>query len=306
MIGRALTTREMTTQFVDTSLLRVGYEVAGPSGGFPVILAHGWPDDVRTWDRVLPMLHQAGFRSYVPWLRGYGPTRFLRDDTFRSGELVALGQDLVEFAAALGLGRHALVGHDWGSRAAYIASALHPSQVCACVALSTGYGTNSPNQTLSYRQAQNYWYHWLMATPRGTAAVQDDRRAFTRHIWNEWFVAYKPDAAEFERTAASFDNPDWAAIVLHSYRVRWGHAEIDPRYAELEARFDPAPIQNVATLTLHGALDPVNSPQMSEGKEGYFTGPYERRLIADAGHFPQRECATEAASLVVDWLLRFR
>ncbi|HYS57664.1 MAG TPA: alpha/beta fold hydrolase, partial [Burkholderiales bacterium] len=112
----------MTTRFVDTALLHIGFEVAGSERGFPVILAHGWPDDARTWDAVLPALHEADFRTYALWLRGYGPTRFLRDDTFRSGQLVALGQDLVDFAAALGLGRHALVGHDWGSRAAYIAS----------------------------------------------------------------------------------------------------------------------------------------------------------------------------------------
>jgi pimeloyl-ACP methyl ester carboxylesterase len=295
----------MTTRFVETSLLRIGYEAAGPDDGFPVILAHGWPDDARTWDAVLPVLHEAGFRTYALWLRGYGPTRFLRDDTFRSGQLVALGQDLVDFAAALGLGRHALVGHDWGSRAAHIASSLNEARVAACVALSTGYGTNSPGQTLSYRQTQNYWYHWLMATPRGEKAVRDDRRAFTRHIWNEWFVAYNPDAAEFERTAVAFDNPDWADVTLHSYRVRWGHAASDPRCGELEAQFDPAPKQRVPTLTLHGALDPVNSPQMSEGKEAYFTGPYERRLIASAGHFPQRERAAETAVQIVEWLWRY-
>jgi pimeloyl-ACP methyl ester carboxylesterase len=295
----------MTLSFVDTSMLRVGYEVSGPADGLPVILLHGWPDDVRTWDVVLPSLHEAGCRTYAPWLRGYGPTRFLRDDTQRSGQLVALGQDVVEFAAALDLERYALVGHDWGSRAAYIASTLNKPQVCACVALSTGYGTNSPGQTLSYPQAQNYWYHWLMATPRGERAVREDRRGLTRHIWNEWFVAYKPDTDEFERTASSFDNPDWADIVLHSYRVRWGHAAPDPRYGELEAQFDPAPIQSVPTLTLHGELDPVNAPQMSEGKEAYFSGPYERRLIAGAGHFPQRERATETAQRVVTWLHRF-
>jgi pimeloyl-ACP methyl ester carboxylesterase len=113
--------------FVETPLLRVGYEVAGPTDGFAVILAHGWPDDVRTWDRVLPALHRVGYRTHVPWLRGYGPTRFLHDDTFRSGQLVALGQDLVDFAAALGLTRYAVIGHDWGARAAYIASALDES-----------------------------------------------------------------------------------------------------------------------------------------------------------------------------------
>lgn len=295
----------MSPGFVATSRLRIGYEVAGPGEGFPVILLHGWPDDPRTWDAVLPFLHQAGYRTYAPWLRGFGPTQFLRDDAMRSGQLVALGQDAVEFAAALKLGRHALVGHDWGSRAAYIASSLNEAQVCACVGLSTGYGTSSPGQALSYRQTQNYWYHWLMATPRGEKAVREDRRRLTRHIWNEWFVAYKPDTAEFERTANSFDNPDWADVVLHSYRVRWRHAEPDPQYGELEAQFDPAPIQRVPTLTLHGSLDPVNSPQTSEGKEAYFSGPYERRLIDGTGHFPQREDPEQTAQHVVAWLRRF-
>ena len=293
------------THFVETSLLRVGYEVTGPADGAPVLLAHGWPDGVRTWDALLPTLHEAGWRTYAPWLRGCGPTHFLRDDTFRSGQLVALGQDLVEFAAALELGRHAVVGHDWGARAAHIASTLNESQVGACVALSVGYGTNTPNQVMSYRQLQNYWYHWLMATPRGEKLVREDRRGFTRHIWNEWFVAYQPDDGEFERTAASFENPDWADVVLHSYRVRWGHALPDPRYAEIEAQFDPIPRQRVATLTLHGALDPCNSPATSEGKEVFFSGPYERRLIEGSGHFPQRERTAETATRIVEWLLRY-
>jgi pimeloyl-ACP methyl ester carboxylesterase len=170
--------------------------------------------------------------------------------------------------------------------------------------VSVGYGTNSPGQKLSYPQTQNYWYHWLMATPRGEALVHDDRRAFTRHIWNEWFAAYQPDAAEFERTAAAFDNPDWAAVVVHSYRVRWNHAAADPHFAELERRFDPAPQQEVPTLTLHGALDPVNAPSSSEGKQAFFAGPYERRLIDGAGHFPQRERSAETVRHLLDWLRR--
>jgi len=146
----------MTTHFVDTPLLRIGYEASGPTAGYPVVLVHGWPDDARTWDPVLPALHDAGYRTFVPWLRGCGPTRFLRDDTFRSGQLVALGQDLVDLTSALDLGRHALVGHDWGARAAYIASALNGARISACVGVSVGYGTNSPNQILTYRQTQNY------------------------------------------------------------------------------------------------------------------------------------------------------
>ena len=296
----------MSPSFVDTPLLRIGYEVSGPALGFPVVALHGWPDDVRTWDRVLPALHDAGFRTYIPWLRGYGPTRFLRDDTFRSGQLVALGQDGVDFAAALGLDRYALVGHDWGARAAYIGSVLNHDKVAACVALSVGYGTNHPGQVLSYRQTQNYWYHWFMATARGDRLVRADRRAFTRHIWDEWFVAYTPDEAEFERTAVAFDNRDWADVTLHSYRSRWGHAQNDPGYAALEARFDPVPTMRVPTLTMHGARDPVNLPQMSEGKESYFTGPYARRLIDGAGHFPQRERADETTRGIVEWLSRYR
>ena len=144
-----------------------------------------------------------------------------------------------------------------------------------------------------------------MATSRGERLVREDRKAFTRHIWNEWFVAYRPDDDEFERTAASFANPDWADITLHSYRVRWGHASGDPSYADLEARFDPAPKQRVPTLTLHGALDPVNAPKLSEGKEGYFTGPYERRLVAGAGHFPHRECPAAVTPQIVEWLRRY-
>lgn len=290
---------------VSTPLLDIAYEASGPSDGFPVLLVHGWPDDVRTWDRVLPKLHAARYRTIVPWLRGYGSTRFLHADTFRSGQLAALGQDLVDFTIALDLGRHALVGHDWGARAAYIASALD-DRVCACAGLSVGYGTNASNQPLSYRQLQNYWYHWLMATPRGDHLVRNDRRGFTRHIWDEWFVAYRPDDAEFERTAAAFDNPDWADVTLHSYRVRWGHAPADPHYAALEARLDPPPAMTVPTLTLHGAADPVNAPATSEGKSSYFTGPYERRLIDGAGHFPQRECADATATRLVDWLDRYR
>ena len=161
----------MTLRVVDTSVLRVGYEVAGPTDGLPVILLHGWPDDVRTWDAVLPALHGAGCRTYAPWLRGYGATRFLRGDTYRSGQLVALGQDVVEFAAALDLGRYALVGHDWGSRAAYIASTLNKQRVCACVALSTGYGTNSPGQTLSYRSDPEL----LVSLADGNAAWRESR-----------------------------------------------------------------------------------------------------------------------------------
>lgn len=289
-----------------TSDLDVAYEVAGPDDGYPVVLVHGWPDDVRTWDALLPALHEAGYRTFAPWLRGFGDTRFLRSDTPRSGQLVALGRDLVEFTDAIGLARHALVGHDWGARAVYIASALDATRIAACAGLSVGYDTNARDQPLSYRQLQSYWYHWLMATPLGEARLRQDPRGFARHLWAEWFVAYAPDAAEFERTAVAFDNPDWVEVTLHSYRVRWGHGDGDPRHASLEAQLNPAPRIGVPTLTLHGDADPVNEPRTSEGKERFFTGPYERDLVAGAGHFPQRERPAATSTRLLDWLARHR
>lgn len=291
-----------TQKSLRTPLLDIGYLESGPASGFPLILLHGWPDDALTWNRVTPALVEAGYRVIAPYLRGCGPTRFLEAATPRSGQLVALGQDLVDFAAALQLERYAVVGHDWGARAAYIASALDAGRITHCVALSVGYGTNSPAQTLSAKQLQNYWYHWLMATPRGEKVVREDRRNFTRHVWDIWMPFWKPSEDEFIATAQSFDHPDWADIVLHSYTVRWAHAPQHAMYAALEARFDPAPKLDVPTLTLHGADDPVNNALSSVGKEAFFTARYERRLIAHCGHFPQREQADEVARAIIGWM----
>ena len=287
---------------IRTSLLDVTYLESGSQTGFPLILIHGWPDDALTWNRVTPALVEAGYRVIRPYLRGCGPTRFLDAATPRSGQLVALGQDLVEFAAALKLDRYAVIGHDWGARAAYIASALDAERITHCVALSVGYGTNSPSQKLSAQQLQNYWYHWLMATPRGEQVVREDRHNFTRHVWDIWLPFWKPTEDEFDATAQSFDNPDWAEIVLHSYTVRWGNSPQQPMYAALEARFDPAPKLSVPTLTMHGTQDPVNSPASSAGKESFFTSRYERKLIDQCGHFPQREQAERVASEIIAWV----
>ncbi len=167
----------------ETPSLSIAYESSGADDGYPVVLLHGWPDDIRTWDRALPSLHRAGLRTIVPYLRGFGPTRFRDAQIMRSGQLSALGQDLVDLADAMHLGRFAVVGHDWGARAAYIAACLvGPQRISHCAALSVGWGTNDPGQTLGLRQVQNYWYHWYMALDRGADLVRNDRRAFTRYI----------------------------------------------------------------------------------------------------------------------------
>ena len=274
---------------IDTPRLHIGVEISGPDNGRPLILLHGWPDDVRTWDRIRPALHGAGMRTIVPYLRGYGPTRFRDAKTMRSGQLAALGQDVLDLADAMGLRSFDVAGHDWGARAAYIAACLAPDRVRACCGMSVGWGTNDPGQAMSLQQIQNYWYHWYMALDRGADLVRQDRRAFTRHLWSVWAPDWPVSEQEFAVTAAAFDNPDWAEVVLHSYRVRWGLAPRDPAYDGQEARLAADPTIRVPTLTLHGGADPCNGPQTSEGKEHLFSGFYCRAVIAGAGHFPQRE-----------------
>ncbi len=286
---------------IDTSLLRVAYEEWNPQASRTVVLLHGWPDSIRTWSAVAPGLARAGWRVLVPALRGFLPTRFLREDTPRTGQLAALGCDLLEFIDALELKQPALVGHDWGARAVAIACGLRSGVASHLVMMSVSYGTNDPSQHLSLQQARNYWYHWYMATPRGERTVRGDGRNFARTMWDTWSPQgwYRPE--EFEATAQAFENADWADITLHSYRHRWGHAPGDPHHAADERQLNPAPILDVPTLLLHGAADGVNHPDTSVGKEGFFRGPYELRLLAGVGHFPQREAPAE----VLTALLRF-
>lgn len=287
---------------VRTPVLEIAYEEGGPADGLPVLLLHGWPDDVRTWDRIRPALNRAGLRTIAPYLRGFGPTRFLSPQSMRSGQLAALAQDALDLADALGLARFAVVGHDWGARAAYIASALWPERITHCVALSVGWGTNAPAQPLSLRQARNYWYHWYMALERGAALVREDGRALARFLWETWGPPgwFRDD--EFELTARSFENPDWAEVTLHSYRHRWGLAPGDPAYDPVERRLHPTPAIAVPTLVIHGAADACNDPTTSEGREGLFTGPYRRILLEGVGHFPQREAPEAVAEAIVSFL----
>ncbi|WDZ94800.1 alpha/beta hydrolase [Herbaspirillum sp. WKF16] len=288
--------------FIDTDKLRVGFEESGPADAPAVVLVHGWPDDVRTWDPLLKPLRASGYRVIRPFLRGYGPTRFLSDSTPRSGQLAALGADLMAFADALGLQRYSVIGHDWGARAAYIAASQTPQRIAHCIAISVGWGTNTPDQQLSLQQSRNYWYHWFFATPRGEAELKRDRRAFARFMWNSWSPSWNFADSEFGNTAASFDNPDWADICLHSYRHRWGFAEGDADYAELDARLAQTPRIMVPTLMLHGAEDGANHPATSEGKDKLFGGGYKRVVIEGAGHFPQREKSDEVIAEVMAWL----
>jgi pimeloyl-ACP methyl ester carboxylesterase len=287
---------------VQTELLEIAYEERGPREGLPVILLHGWPDDVRTWDGVVAPLNMAGFRTIAPYLRGFGPTRFLAESTVRSGQLAALGNDVVELAGALRLARFALVGHDWGARAAYIAAAELGPRVSHLVVLSVGHGTNDPGQQLPLVQVRNYWYHWYFALPRGADLVKGSRRELGKFLWATWSPGWRFADADYAETAASFDNPDWADVTLHSYRHRWGHAPGDPRYDALERRLSSVPTIRVPTLVLHGDADACNNPLTSADKEQFFADRYERKLLPGVGHFPQREAPDTVAREVIAWL----
>lgn len=289
---------------VTTSTLEIGYLEWNAQGERTAILIHGWPDSPEGWSDVAERLAQAGYRVLCPALRGFGPTRFRYAETPRSGQLASLGRDLLAFMAALGLRHPILVGHDWGARAVANACGLDPAAGSHLIMLSVGYGTNDPQQSISLPQARNYWYHWYMATPRGALTVEQDRHAFTRMMWDSWSPAGWYQEKDFATAAAAFDNPDWASVVLHSYRHRWGFAAGDPAYGEDEARLTPAPRLAVPTLVLYGDADACNHPDSSAGKDDFFTGPYQRQLLEGVGHFPHREAPEQVAAAILAFVKR--
>ncbi|WMD20396.1 alpha/beta hydrolase [Achromobacter seleniivolatilans] len=284
---------------VQTPMLDIAYLEWNPAGTRTAVLVHGWPDSPESWRTVAGRLAAEGYRVLCPALRGFGLTRFRHAETPRSGELAALGRDLLDFIDALHLNKPLLVGHDWGARATANACGLRPGVASELVLLSVGYGTNDPSQPLSLAQTRNYWYHWFMATPRGADTVRGNGREFARYMWDTWSPAFWYTQADFDEAAHAFDNPDWADVVLHSYRHRWGHAEGDLAYAQDSARLSPAPVLTVPTLVLHGRADTCNQPVTSEGKEQYFSGRYERRVLDGVGHFPQREAPQAVAEAIL-------
>jgi len=280
-----------------TPVLDIAYEAAGPTDGRSVVLLHGWPDDVRTWDAVAPALHAAGFRTYAPWLRGFGPTRFLSADTQRSAEIGAMAQDILDFLDALNIGRVSVVGHDWGARIAYFLACVAPERLERIVTISVPWSPG-PLPTPSLEQVQRFWYQWFMATERGAAFVRANGKAFARRQWDTWGPTGWFDDATYDVTARSFENPDWPAITLHGYRVRWEEAEPDPRHAELNRRQRAVTAIGTPTLLIHGGDDRCVMPASSAGLERNFTGVYERHVLDGIGHFPPRESPDAVAKLI--------
>lgn len=290
------------TQAVRTMTLEIAYEASGPKEGAPVILLHGFPDDVRTWDGVAPALAERGYRVLVPYLRGYGPTRFLEPTTPRSGEQAALGADLLAFMDALELNRATLVGYDWGGRAACVVAALWPERVEALVSIG-GYNIQDiarSGRPASAQQEHRYWYQWYFQTERGRAGLESNRHDICRLLWQLWSPNWKFTEAEYARTAASFDNPDFVEISIHSYRHRYGAVPGDPAVQEIEQRLAQSPMITVPTVVLHGACDGVAGPETSERHARFFSGRHRREVVPVAGHFLPRETPAPVIEAVIE------
>jgi pimeloyl-ACP methyl ester carboxylesterase len=285
---------------VRTKVLEIAYEESGPAGGIPVLLMHGWPYDPRTYDDVVPQLVAAGCRTIVPYLRGFGPTRFLSADTPRSGQQAALGHDLKELMDALGVERAALVGYDWGGRAACIVAALWPERV-RCLVTGNGYNIQDIARSdvpAAPEQEHRFWYQYYFHTERGRAGLAANRREFCRLIWRLWSPNWEFDDATFERSAASFDNPDFVDVTIQSYRHRFKQAAGDPALEPTEQRLAAQPTIAVPTISLNGEANGVGPPERSAGHARFFTGPYQRKVIPIAGHnLPQEvpDVVSEAA-----------
>ncbi len=294
------------TRTVRTPVLEIAYEAQGDPQGFPIILLHGFPDDVRAWDGVAAPLAAAGHRVLVPYLRGYGPTRFLDPAVPRMAQQAAIGQDLLDFIGALGLPRVALAGYDWGGRAACIAAILAPDRVRALVTV-TGYNvqnTVAPSRPAPAVEERAYWYQWYFNTERGRRGLEQNRREICRLLWHEWSPSWHFNDATFDRTAPSFDNPDFVDVVIHSYRHRYGNAPGEPHFEVLERRLADRPRIDVPTIVLHGAEDTVDPPHRSERHLGLFPAGTERRVVAGCGHFFPREQPAAITEAILELLAR--
>ncbi|MGH7189395.1 MAG: alpha/beta fold hydrolase [Acetobacteraceae bacterium] len=284
-----------------TATLEIGFVRRGPQAGPPVVLLHGFPDDVHAWDGVAQRLAAAGCQTIAPFLRGYGPTVFRDPATPRSGEQSALGADLLALLDGLGLGRAILAGYDWGGRAACIVSALWPERVRGLVSIG-GYNIQDLARNAEPAepdQEHRYWYQWYFNTERGCLGLARNRFALCRMLWQLWSPHWRFEEATYARTAKSFDNPDFVSVVIHSYRHRHRNAEGDPGFGAIERQLAAQPAIAVASIVLHGEADGVDPVAGSADAGRHFTGPYRREVVPRAGHFLPWESPDAVAEAVL-------
>lgn len=287
---------------VRTPTLEIAYRESGPPDGPAAVLMHGFPDDPHAYDATAAALAARGWRVLVPWLRGYGPTRFLHPDTPRSGEQAALGADLRDFLDALGLARPILAGYDWGGRACCVVAALWPDRVRGLVSMG-GYNIQhlaSAGRPAGVEQELAFWYQWYFQTERGRAGLAANRRAIGEMLWRMWSPNWRFSAALLDRVAAAWDNPDYVDVVIHSYRHRHNAAPGDPALAAIEAALAARPAIAVPTINLEGAADGVGGPPHPDPDPARFTAGYERRILDRVGHFVPHEAPDAVARAVLD------
>jgi len=287
---------------IDAGVLNISYAEAGPADGPPVILLHGWPYDIFSFVDVTPALASAGYRVIVPYLRGYGATRFLTNDTVRNGEPAAVALDTVAMMDALKIDKAVLAGFDWGARSVNIISALWPERCKGTVSVS-GYLIGSPETgklPLPPKDELNWWYQFYFATERGRLGYDKYRHEFAKLIWRTASPKWQFDDATFNRSAAAFDNPDHVTIVIHNYRWRIGLAEGEPKYAAVQKRLAEFPVISVPTITMEG--DANGAPHVDPGAYAKkFSGKYEHRTITGGiGHNLPQEAPAAFVQAVID------
>ncbi len=298
----------MRVRELKTSVLHLAYEESGPKQGEPLLLLHGWPDSPRTWDKVLPALHDAGYRTVAPYLRGYGPStfrdRWIGRSPRRTGQAVAYAQDMIDLLDGLKIGRVHFIGHDWGARAAHALSALFPQRLKSAVTISVPF-VPGPAEPPKLPQAKAFWYQWLLCSHPGKKLFTADPVAFGKAQWDAWSPAGWYTAAEFAEAAKSWRSDDFTEVVLQAYRSRWGHAPLDPTYDVLQDRFEATKALPTPTLLLHGMEDHCTLAETTDGAGRYFTGGYKRVLLDGTGHFPQRENPKETAEAILAHLREY-
>lgn len=276
-----------------TSVLEIAYNESGPAGGFPVILMHGFPDDAHAYDDVAPPLARAGYRVIVPWIRGYGPTKFLDSSAPRMAEQAAIGQDIVDLADALHLTRFAVGGFDWGGRASAVAAALYPNRVAAALLIG-GYTIQNPfgsPQAAPPEAVERSWYQWYFNTESGRVGLQKNRKALCRYMWQTWSPTWKFTNELYEKTAVSFENPDFVECVIHSYRHRIGNAAGEPRFEAVERELAKRPPITVPAMTVYGGDDAFGhpSPDITPAEKANLSKIVGHRIAEGAGHFVPHE-----------------
>jgi len=289
-------------KYVEAGDLRTAYVEAGPANGLPVFLLHGWPYDIHSFAEVAPMLADKGYRTITPHLRGYGPTRFLSDSTFRNGQPAALADDILALMDALKIEKAILAGFDWGARTGDIIAALWPERCQGLVSVS-GYLIGSQEagkKPLPPKAELSWWYQFYFATDRGREGYAENRGDFAKLIWELASPEWKFDQATFDRSAIAFDNPDHVDIVIHNYRWRLGIAKGDPKFDAVEAKLAASPVVSVPTITMEG--DANGAPHPDAGAyRSKFSGPYAHRVATGGvGHNLPQEAPQDFCKAIMD------